>query len=67
MEWAAAITHLRQALGKGPDAALSAAARIMEYGADRTCAFSDLAVACAKARARDQAEAAWTEAHVQGG
>ena len=65
MEWPAAIAHLRQAQGKGPDAALSAAAHIMEYGSGRACSYAELRAACARAAAAREPAPAWIEARGQ--
>ena len=61
----AAIAHLRQALGKGPDAALAAAAHIMEYGVGRSCTYAELRSACARASAAGEAAPAWITAREQ--
>ena len=66
MERAAAIDHLRRALGKGPDVALAATAHIMEYGVGRYCTYAELTAACGRARARPKPASAWVAARDQG-
>ena len=59
-----AIATMREALGKGADAVLAAAAQCMEYG-PRNCTYAELAGAYAAASGKQDAPAAWVSARAE--